>query len=124
MRPHIDEHVEVTDRYLGRFGLERSVLHTGRLDNSDGQRHRPCVGSTQGRRHTSDEVWRHGRDGVVDHHRSLNPDRKACSEQSGEMDGFLEGAAALCGGGESEQVSNRSRTKDRDPESAHVRVRW
>ena len=26
----------------------------------------------------------------------------------------------MCGGGESEQVSNRSRTKDRDPESADV----
>jgi hypothetical protein len=50
----------------------------------------------------------------------MDPDRKACSEQGGEMDRFLEGAAALRGGGESEQVGDRSRSKDGDPESAYV----
>ena len=38
------------------------------------------------------------------------------------MDGFLEGAAAMCSGGESKQVCDRSRSKDRYPESAHVLV--
>ena len=33
--------------------------------------------------------------------------------------GELQGAAALCGGGESEQVSDRPRAQDWDPESSY-----
>jgi hypothetical protein len=52
----------------------------------------------------------------------MDPDSEASRKQYGQMDRFLEGAATLCGCGESEQVSDRSRTKDRDPEPANVRM--
>ncbi len=124
MWPDVDEHVEVIERDLSRFGLVRSVFHTARLGGSDGQRNRTSVCPAQSWRHTSDEVGRNRWHGVVDHHGSSQPDRKPSSEQCREMDWFLEGAATLCGCGESEQVSDRSRSKDSDPESAYVLMRW
>jgi hypothetical protein len=123
MRSHVDEHVEVIERDLGRFGLVRCMFHPARLGESADHRHRSSVSSSEGRWHPSDEAWRHRWHGVVDHNRPVKSDRKACREQRGEMYRFLEGAAALRGGGESEQVSDRPRSKDRDPESAHVLVR-
>ena len=120
MGPDVDEHVEVSEQDVCWFGLIRGVFHAARLGTSTGHRYRLCVSPAQGWWHSSDEVSRNRWHRVVDHHGSVHSDRKASSEQCGEMNGFLEGAAALCGGGESEQVSNRSRTKDRDPESADV----
>lgn len=78
------------------------------------------MGSPECRWHASHETWRYRRYGVVDHHRTVEFDRKTGSEQSRQMHWFLEGAAALCGCGESKQVSDRSRTKDRYPELAYV----
>jgi hypothetical protein len=120
----IDEYIEVLERDLCRFGIVRSVFHPARLGSSADHRYRPSMGPAKGRWHTSDQMRGHGWHRVVDHHRAVNPDGKASSEQRREMNRFLEGAAALRGGGESEQVSDRPRSKDRDPESADVLVRW
>lgn len=117
------EQVKIIERDVGRFGLVRSVYHTARLGASDGQRSRTSVCPAQSWRHTPDEMSRDRRHSVVDHHTSPQSGRKSCGEQCGKMNRFLEGATALCGGGESEQVCDRSRTKDSDPKSADVFMR-
>lgn len=78
----------------------------------------------EGRWEPADLPGSEGPDSVDDAEAPVGePRHEAASRQRVEVDGEFEGAAAMCSGGESTQVGDRSRSDDGDPESAHVGVR-
>ena len=122
MGSYVDEQVEAIEVDVFRIGLGLVVVHTTRLGESTDHGRRCCVSAAKGGRESCDDMGWNWRNAVWHHDRPTRSNRKSGGDQCGKVHGFLEGAAAMCSGGESKQVCDRSRSKDRNPESPHVLV--
>jgi hypothetical protein len=120
MWPDVYEQVKALEVDVFRIGLVLILFHPLRLGGSTDHGRRFGVSATKAGWESCNDVRGHWRNLVRNHDRPACPYRQSGRKEGREVHGFLEGAAAMCSGGESKQVCDRSRSKDRNPESTHV----